>query len=134
MVTIHLLPFVRLLKWRIHPNRESGHNSLGEEEAEAEVHWIIESQSTLTEISRAGGNNFDLFVDPRVVWRCCGRLTNADIPYSTRCPVMLHGLRLLLHHTYYSKCTYVGSPYSGMKVTLIKICLKYWIMRGRDLV
>ena len=63
--------------------------------------WIKESQHQLQ-----GDRNFENlrkrlghFLDQAGLWRCCGRLSNADVPYSTKHPILLprdHHLTALL--------------------------------------
>ena len=57
--------------------------------SEAERMWIIESQNKLR-----GDKNFNiwtrLFQDESKVWRCGGRLSNANICFTTKHPIFLN--------------------------------------------
>jgi hypothetical protein len=91
-VTAHVLKFVRLLKAKnlatktgqVPPPQP---NDL----AEAERLWIVESQLELTQEQHFDSwkKQFSLFLDTANVWRCGGRLTNANLPYSIKHPVLL---------------------------------------------
>ena len=58
--------------------------------SEAEIIWIKDTQQYLTSHSTFNQlDRFKLFMDENGIWRCGGRLANADIPYYTKHPVML---------------------------------------------
>lgn len=59
--------------------------------AEAERLWIVHSQVLLSQDKNFDlwKRQFGLFLDETGMWRCGGRLTNADLPYSTKHPVLL---------------------------------------------
>ena len=75
---------------------------------------------------------FRLFIDNAGVWRCGGRLTNADLSFMTQHPVLLDcqhpltGLIVLDAHAVVK--------HNGVSETLAEIRLRYWIVRGRSLV
>lgn len=58
---------------------------------EAEAYWIRGMQESLLSNPKfaAWQQQFGLFTDDIGVWWCGGRLTNADIPFMTRYPVLL---------------------------------------------
>ena len=92
-VTATVLKFIQLLKRRV--------TSLQLAEcdvAKAEELWIQESQSGVLKNDRfpTRKNHFGLFQDERSLWRCSGRLQNADLPYSAKHPILLDGKH---HHT-----------------------------------
>ena len=65
-----------------------------------------------------------LFIDPEGVWRCGGRLSNADVPYTTRHPILLprdHPLTELLVLKAHARVFH-----NGIKETLTEIRAKYW--------
>ena len=102
--------------------------------AEAERLWIIHSQALLTQDKNFDlwKRQFGLFLDETGMWRCGGRLTNADLPYSTKHPVLLpkdHPLTALI-----MKDAHGRVQHNGVKETLTKLRIKYWIIRGRSLV
>ena len=70
--------------------------------AEAERLWILESQSSMVQ-----GKNFPiwkvqfgLFKDDDQMWRCGGRLQNADLSFSAKHPILLNKRR----HFYVTDC------------------------------
>ena len=65
-----------------------------------------------------------LFIDPEGVWRCGGRLPNADIPYITRHPVLLprhHPLAELLVLKAHARVFH-----NGIKETLTEVGARQW--------
>ena len=93
--------------------------------AEAERSLIVHSQVLLSQ-----DKNFDLwkrqfspFLDEMGMWRCGGRLTNADLPYSTKHPVLLprdHPLIALI-----VKDAHERVQHNGVKETLTELRTKY---------
>ena len=73
-----------------------------------------------------------LFEDSNGVWRCGGRLENADIPYNTKHPILLPGN----HHytTLLVRRSHERVFHNGTKETLTEIRAKYWIVKGRSVV
>ena len=57
----------------------------------AETLWIKEVQKKLTASKNfeTWKRQFELFTDAEGLWRCGGRLSNAEIPYSTKHPILL---------------------------------------------
>lgn len=75
--------------------------------------------------------HFGLFLDLKGIWRCGGRLFNADIPFSTKYPVMLlksHQLSTLI-----AKSAHEGVLHNRVKETLTEFRSKYWVVKGRSL-
>ena len=60
---------------------------------EAEVIWIKEVQRQLLEDRnfKQWRAQLQLFIDGAGIWRCGGRLTNADISYQAKHPILLPG-------------------------------------------
>ena len=85
-VTAYILKFVRILKGKIEPP-ELTIDLL----SEAERRWIIDSQSTLEEDPKfpSWRMQFGLFKDDNHIWRCGGRLQNANISFSSKHPMLL---------------------------------------------
>ena len=86
-----------------------------QEISHAENLWIKESQYQLM-----GDRNFEswktrlgLFLDQTGLWRCGGRLSNADIPYSTKYPILLprdHHLTTLIVKKAHEVVLHNGNP------------------------
>ena len=136
-VTAFVLRYVRVLKFKAKLSIVEGPRSLvleADEVAKAEVLWVIESQSQLTKDKDFGTwkKQFGLFLDHEGMWRCGGRLTNADLPYSTRYPVLLprkyHFTILIV------KSAHGRVLHNGVKETLSELRSRYWIVKGRSLV
>ena len=74
----------------------------------------------------------DLFMDDQGVWRCGGTLSNADIEFATRHPILLdshhHLTTLIVCHAH----ARVG--HNGVRQTLTEVGSRCWIPRGRSLV
>ena len=69
--------------------------------AEAERQWMVESQSALTQDKNfdTWKRQFNLFLDSHGVWSGGGRLAKANLPYSSKHPVLLsrdHALMTLI--------------------------------------
>ena len=78
------------------------------------------------------GPKFDLFLDDDGIWRCGGRLSNADIPYQTRHPILLprdHYLTTLIVRRAHQRVLH-----NGVKDTLSEVRFRYWIVKGRAFV
>ena len=96
--------------------------------------WIMESQTLLL-----GERNFDiwkkqfeLFLDKQGVWRCGGRIANANIPYSTKYPIFLHKDHPLTKLFVLSAHQRVF--HNGVKETLTELRSRFWILKGRSVV
>ena len=132
--TAYVLRAVRRFK-----NSSSTHNhstALNSEElADAERLWIVHAQ---VQLNRAKGfstwqRQLDLFVDCKGLWRCGGRLANADIPYGTKHPVLLprdYPLTSMIVREAHDRVRHNNR----VKETLTEIRTKFWIVKGRSLV
>ena len=100
----------------------------------AETLWVKEAQTHLMKCAQFNNwkRQLGLFLDPEGVWRCGGRLSNADFPYMTRHPILLprdHPLTKLLVLKAHARVFH-----NGIKETLTEVRAKYWILKGRSLV
>ena len=59
--------------------------------SKAETLWIMEAQKELVKNNQFSQwrKQFDLFQDNDKVWRCRGRIQNANVSFSTKHPVLL---------------------------------------------
>ena len=74
---------------------------------------------------------FNLFKDEGV-WRCGGRLANADIPFQEKHPILLprsHHLATLVTREAHQRVFH-----NGVKDTLTEVRSRFWILKGRALV
>ena len=99
--------------------------------SEAEWKWIIDSQSFLEEDPKFSSwrVQFSLFKDNDQIWRCGGRLQNADI---SKHPIFLHKNHALT--TLIVQSAHQRVQHNGVKETLCKVRAKYWIVWGRSLI
>ena len=75
---------------------------------------------------------FGLFKCDNQMWRCGGRLQNADLSFSAKHPILLnkrHHFRSLIVRSAHGRV-----QHDGVKETLTEIRAKYWIIEGRSLV
>ena len=100
----------------------------------AKTLWIKEVQKKLTASKNfeTWKRQFGLFTDAEGLWRCGGRLSNAEIPYSTKHPILL----LKDHHftTLVILRAHKRVSHNGVRETLTELRSIYWIIRGRSAV
>ena len=108
LVTAYVLKFIDVLKVRVIVSQSVSEVSKTVKEVtilmdEAESIWIKEVQRQLVEDEnfQKWKAQLQLFIDEIGIWRCGGRLANADLPYQTRHPILLHARRTLLHCTHH---------------------------------
>jgi len=108
-VTAYVLHAVQAFKGKT-KNKDDRCNPTSIDLAHAEALWAKESQVCLAEEPKSASwkKEFGLFLDPGV-WRCGGRLLNADVSYTTKHPALLHKdhhhLTKLLILRAHSKCS-----------------------------
>ena len=131
-VTTYVVKFVRMLKKKVRITDEN--SAQLSDSAEAERLCIIEAQTPLTQDRSfdAWEKQFGLFLDPSGIWRCRGRLTHAELPYSTKHPMLLNKNHFLT--TLIVKNARERVQHNGVKETLTEVRSKYWVIRGRSLV
>ena len=130
-VTAYVLRAMKMFK-KGHP--EISTDLRPEEFAEAKKLWIVDSQQKLVEERKfpTWKNQFNLFLDDKGLWRCGGRLGNANLPYSTKHPILLphnHPITPLIVRDAHKRV-----QHNGIKETLTEVRTKYWIVKGRSLV
>ena len=83
-VTTYVFRFIKILT-------RSVRESIVQELIKSEIEWVKEAQIVLVlnEKFQMWKGQFRLFLDSDGVWRCGGRLANANAPYSTRFPILL---------------------------------------------
>ena len=91
--------------------------------------WIQEMQCSLSGNPKfaAWKRQFTLFTDKSGVWRCGGRLTNADLPFETRHPILLdsqHPLTTLIVLDAHARV-----KHDGVRETLMELRSRYWMSR-----
>ena len=89
----------------------------------AEVMWLQEAQRGL--IREEWKFQFQLYTDEQGLWRCRGRLGNADLSFNTRHPILLprsHAFTELVVRRAHFRVLH-----SGVKDTLTELQSKFWI-------
>lgn len=138
-VTGTVLKFITLL--RSNDRTRISHTLNGTDLNEAEILWIKSIQrSSFPEeyhLLKDGKsviykNQFKLFLNEHKVICCEGHLKNADIPTSTKCPVLLPTKH------YFTELVIKGCHktvhHNGISETLASLREKHWIFRGREAV
>ncbi len=98
-----------------------------------EVLWVTHVQKKITEQNdfQALRSQLRLFQDDHDLWRCGGRLHNADIPYSVKYLILLERghpfTELVVRRAHVRVC------HNGVKETLTEVRSRYWIPKGRSL-
>ena len=128
-VTAYVLKFLSLLK-----KKTQSHELTPQDLTEAERLWITDCQATLVSDHNfpAWKAQFNPFKVEDKLWRCGGRLQNAELPFSTK-----H--LILLSKEYHLTSLIVMSAHqrvqhNGVKETLTEVRSRYWIIGGRNLV
>ena len=105
-----------------------------QEIATAEKLWIVQAQHDLVLQKDFDSlkRQFGLFLDEKGLWRCSGRLQNADLPFTTKHPILLprkHPYTSLLVDDAHRRVNH-----NGVKETLTEVRQRYWIVKGWSLV
>ena len=77
-------------------------------------------------------HEFRLYEDENEIVRCKGRIANADLPYETRFPALLprdHYISTLIVRQAHERV-----HHSKVAATLAQLRMRFWIVRGRQLV
>ena len=110
-------------------------NISNSELTKAEQLWLYDTQRELVVIQKdfhVLKQQLNLFTDDLGVWRCGGRLTESDLPYSAKYPIILphdHYFTLLVIKQAHSRVLH-----NGVKETLTELRAKYWVVKRRSLV
>ena len=126
--TAYALKFTRLLR-----KEATSPELIPADLAEAERLWVTEAQISMMEDSRfpKWREQFGLFRDDQQIWRCGGRLHNADLSFSAKHPMILprkHALSALIVQGAHRRV-----QHNGVKETLTEVRAKFWIIGGRIL-
>ena len=133
-VTALILKFVKIMKAKLQKDVHTPEELTSQDVAEAETLWIKEVQSSLSknpkfEIWR---QQFGLFTDEHGTVRCKGRLSQAQLPSSTKYPILLdksHHITSLIVRESHKRVMH-----GGVKSTLTELRSRYWIVQGRQFV
>ena len=133
-ITAYVVRFCKILRAKIQQQELKMPAALEALEVQAvETLWIKEAQSCFRtdDTFKMWEHQFVLFLDEGV-WRCKGRLGNADVSYASRYPALLtkeHPLAILIVKDAHSRVMH-----NAVKETLTEIRSKYWIIKGRQFV
>ena len=129
-VTAKVLKFCQTLSSRVRSTDIPSCNLL----EEAKVHWISASQQMLIRHKNFPQlkKQFGLFQDSDGLWRCGGRLQNANLPLFTIHPILLdknHHLTILFIRQAHERVMH-----SRVKATLTELRSRFWVVKGRSIV
>ena len=136
-VTAYILRIAKYAKQNTGDSNEKANTSTtlsGSEISRAETLWIKEAQKELTSSKNfeTWKRQFGLFIDTEGLQRCGGRLSNAEIAYATKHPI------LLPKDHYFTKLVILRAHervlHNGVKETLTELRSMFWIIRGRSVV
>ena len=133
-VTANVLLFIERLKRKVKGERNDEGSQLESLLVQAELYWLRVSQVSLPQHKQfvQWKQQFGLFSDPDGLWRCGGRLENADISDTAKSPILLNVAhyitRLIVTHAHESLM------HSGVKDTLTQLRSRFWIVKGRQFV
>ena len=101
--------------------------------AASELYWITISHELLVQDNRFSDwkTQFGLYLGESGVWRCKGRLCNANLPVTTKFPIILPNS----HHftTLVVMDCHKRVMHRGVKETLTELRTIFWVVRGRSL-
>ena len=131
-VTATIIRAVRKFKILREKQRSNPFVNLDDRQArqEAELLLVKSAQQTFSDLKTLT-KQFNLFRDEEGVLRCGGRLSNAELPYSVKFPILLprdHPITSLI-----VKQAHERVLHNGVKETLSETRSKYWIPSGRNL-
>ena len=128
-ITAYILKFISMLR-----KRAQSPELTIQDIAEAERLWILDCQSTLVKDKNfpMWETQFNLLKDDSQIIRCGGRLQNANLPFSSKHPILLNKKHYLTYLIV--KNAHKRVQHNGVKETLTEVRSKYWIVGGRSLV
>ena len=131
-VTGYVLKFIDVLKAkRTKPGDTPSVALSARDISVAEAFWIKSSQQSLLEDERfqTWKMQFGMYCDESGLWRCGGRLGNADLAGCETHPILLHSE----HHftALVVNYCYKKVMHGGVKDTLTELRSRFWIIRGR---
>ena len=127
-----MLKFCQILLRKIHPNGVV--NATPDNCAKAEILWIVKSQQMMERDKNFSQwrRQLGLFQDENQIWRCRGRIQNAEVPFSTMHPILLdrnHFLSILAVRRAHERVMH-----GDVKATLTELRSQFWILKGRSFV
>lgn len=132
-ITSQVIKYVDTLKLKL-GNTVQRSSDEADNLVRAERYWIKVSQQQFMMMKEfhVWKNQFGLYLDNDGVWRCKGRLGNANIPEAVKHPILLspkHHFTLLVVQQCHAKVMH-----GGLKETLTEIRSRYWLVKGRQFI
>ena len=130
-VTDHVITFIDTLKLKASHHLNISRNPEGDT-SRAEAYWIRINQQQLVSNKDfpVWKHQFGLFLDDHGVWRCKGRLSNANIPEMAKFPILLSSKH---HYTdLVVRDCHVKVMHGGLNETLTELRSRYWLIKGRQ--
>jgi hypothetical protein len=134
-VSAVVLKFIKLLKSRVRQEDPPTNSEVTSTNIElVRVLWIKELQEEmkLNEKFKSWNRDLGLFTDENGTVRCKGRLSNSNLPYSAKYPILLdtaHYLTTLIVRDCHKRVMH-----GRVKATLTELRSKFWLVRGRNFV
>ena len=131
--TAYVRKFIKRIKAKVKGTTEHVSPELNVTDlAASELYWITISQRMLVQDDRFSDQKtqFGLYLNESGVWRCKGRLCNADLPVTTKLPIILpngHRFTTLVVMNCHKRVMH-----GGVKETLTELRTKFWTVRGRN--
>ena len=135
VLTARVQKFIAILKLKVKADNQYKMNSITAVDIlNAERLWIRQSQSPLVQNDcfRMWQTQFGLRKDKDGIWRCVGRLQNADLSDDTKHPIFLDKCHPL--STFIVWNCHARVMHGGVKETLTELRSKFWISIGRQFV
>ena len=132
-VTAHVLKVVEILKAKIGKG-DAELTITTTDMAKSELYWvkIVQHRIETNVWFSTWKQQFKMFMDETGLWRCRGRLTNADIPQPSKHPILLEITHLFT--TLIVKDCHEKVMHNGMRETLSELRTRYWIVQGRSFI
>eukprot|EP00731_Ephydatia_muelleri_P001922 Em0001g1922a len=129
-VTAYFQKFISILKAKVKRTNIPSSVVTALDIESALLYWVKLSQKTLNQDEQfdAWQKQLGLYCDTDGVWRCKGRLGNADLQENTKYPIFLnrkHHLTALVVQDCHTRVMH-----NGVKETLTEFRSRYWIVRG----
>ncbi|KAL5472994.1 hypothetical protein EMCRGX_G027441 [Ephydatia muelleri] len=129
-VTAYIQKFISILKAKVKRTNIPSSVVTALDIESALLYWVKLSQRTLNQDEQfdAWQKQLGLYCDTDGVWRCKGRLGNADLQENTKYPIFLnrkHHLTALVVQDCHTRVMH-----NGVKETLTEFRSRYWIVRG----
>ena len=106
----------------------------GQDIAVAETLWIKEIQKSLSKNPKfeSWKRQFGTFTDEHGIMRCMGRLSQAQLPASTKYPILLDKSHYIT--SAFDRDSLRRVMHDGVKSTLTELRSRFWIVQGRQFV